>query len=196
MSHQQYAQRPAFVQPKIYKECWIKPQVIDEGVLTMTEAKSRRDRRAYYIKEIERLKKPENIRESVYASSPHVLMKAFKNDLTVGRLIRAGREVVPLIDKELKRGGLELPEISLACFAYILQEIDLKSASEILKPLFVRTAKKPMGFFSNFAAHALRQQHKLPIKPLKMRYTKAELLETLKRVSSGKRPRRRRDKNA
>lgn len=136
---------------------------------------------ADYSKDIEMLKNPENIKEAVYASSPYVLMKVFENDPIVRRLIRAGREVVPLISKEMKK-GLKLPEITLSCFAYILQKVDAESAVKILKPLFARTIDKPRGFFTNFAAHALRQALKLPTKPLEVVYTKNELLETLERI--------------
>jgi len=135
-----------------------------------------------YSKEIEVIKNPENIREAVYASSPYVLKKAFENDLTVNRLIRAGQKVVPLIAKELEANGLKLPEITLACFAYILQEVDLKCASEILKPLFAQATEKPGPFFVHFATHSLRQAVKLPVKFPDMAYTKAELSETLEQI--------------
>ncbi|UCE16676.1 MAG: hypothetical protein JSV12_03470 [Candidatus Bathyarchaeota archaeon] len=133
-----------------------------------------------YKKDIEMIKNPENIREAVYASSPCGLMIAFENDLIVQRLINAGQEVVPLITEELEKTGLELPEITLACFAYILQKLNLTSAAKTLKPLFVRAVEKPGPFFVHFAAHALRQATKLQTKPLGMTYTRTELLESLK----------------
>lgn len=132
-----------------------------------------------YRKEIEKIKNPENIHEAVYANSPYVLMKAFEKDQTVSRLIRAGAKVVPLISEELEKNGLELPEITLACFAYTLQKINIESAIKILKPLFAKAVERRGPFFVNFAAHSLRQAVKLPIKPLEMAYTRAELLETL-----------------
>jgi hypothetical protein len=132
-----------------------------------------------YGEDIERIKNPEHIREAVYASSPYVLMRAFENDLTVQRLINAGQEVVPLIAKELENTGLELPEITLACFAYILQRVDLESAVRILKPSFAQATEKPGPFFVHFAAHAIRQDRELPIKPLEMVYSEAELFEAL-----------------
>ncbi len=125
------------------------------------------------------IKNPENISEAVYASSPYVLRKAFENDPNVRSLIKAGREVVPLISKELEKNGLELHEITLACFAYILHKVDVKSAVKILKPLLAQTIERPGPFFVNFATHALRQESKLSIRPLEMVYTKAEILEIL-----------------
>jgi hypothetical protein len=136
-----------------------------------------------YRKDIDRIKDPENINEAVYASSPYVLRKAFESDRSVVRLISAGREVVPLISKEIEKHGMKLSEITLSCYAYILQKIDLEAALKILKPLFAKAIKNPGPFFVNFSAHALRQKVNLPIKPLQILYTKAELLETLEVIN-------------
>ncbi|UCG47886.1 MAG: hypothetical protein JSU94_20705 [Phycisphaerales bacterium] len=146
-----------------------------------------------YKTDIERLKDPRNIREAVYASSPYVLKTTFDDDVIVRRLIDAGNEVVPLIREELKSNFAELPEITLACFAYILQKVNAASAEQVLKPLFVRAAEKPGPFFVNFAAHAIRKSKQLPVSTEKMSLTKAELLETLKAVQDEK-PKPKKDK--
>jgi len=135
-----------------------------------------------YNKEIERIKNPENIREAVYASSPFVLKKTFENDLTVRRLVEAGQDVIPLITKELESEGLNLHEITLACFAYILHKVNPESAALILKPLFKVAIENPGPFFVNFANQTLRQVIKLPTKPFGSAYTKEELLETLEGI--------------
>jgi hypothetical protein len=136
-----------------------------------------------YSKEIEKVKNPKNISEALYASSPYTLKKAFENDQTVLRLVKAGREVTPLLVEELAKNGLELNEITLSCFAYILHKVDPKLAVKILKPLFVKAMENPGAFFVYFAAHALRQESNLPTKPLELDYTRAELRETLKKIS-------------
>lgn len=135
-----------------------------------------------YNKEIERIKNPENIREAVYASSPLGLKKTFENDLTVQRLVGAGQEVIPLITKEIESEGLNLHEITLACFAYILHKVDPESAALILKPVFKAAIENPGPFFVNFANQTLRQVIKLPIKPYGSSYTSEELLETLELI--------------
>ena len=48
-----------------------------------------------YMKDVQRLRNPENIREALYASSPYVLRKAFVADPTVQKLIRAGLNDIP-----------------------------------------------------------------------------------------------------
>ena len=135
-----------------------------------------------YSKEIEKVKNPKNIREALYASSPYTLKKAFENDQTVLRLVKAGHKVAPLIAEELTKNGLELNEITLSCFTYVLHKVDPESVVTILKPLFAKAMENPGAFFVYFAAHALRQESSLPIKPLELNYTKAELLETLKKI--------------
>jgi hypothetical protein len=135
-----------------------------------------------YREDIKKIKNPKNIREALCASSPYTLRKAFENDETVGHLIKAGREVAPLLSEELKN-GLTLNEITLSCFTYILHNIDPALTVKILKPLFAEAMKTPGAFFVYFAAHILREESNLPTKPLQMDYTRAELQETLKRIS-------------
>ena len=135
-----------------------------------------------YRKEIEKVKNPKNISEALYASSPYTLKKAFENDQTVLRLVKAGHKVTPLLVDELEKNGLKLNEITLSCFVYILHKVDPKSVT-ILKPLFVKAMESPGAFFVYFAAHALRQENNLPTKPLELNYTRAELRETLKKIS-------------
>ena len=137
---------------------------------------------ADYRKDVARLKKPENIKEAMYANGPYTLMKAFEADSTVNRLIKGGGEVVPLIAAELKRNGMKLHEITRSCYAYILQQIDLETSAKILKPYFVLAMKKPDPFFVHFAAHALRQKFRLPVKPADPLHSRAELLDTLDRL--------------
>lgn len=137
---------------------------------------------ADYRKDVTRLKKPENIKEAMYASGPYTLMRAFENDEAVNRLIKGGDEVVPLIERELKRGGMRLDEITRSCYAYILERVNIDAASKILKPLFVRAMKRPDPFFVHFAARALRLKNRLPVKPMDPLQSRAELLETLDRI--------------
>jgi|GEM_PF-1997665 hypothetical protein len=154
----------------------------EEYIVKISKKILGRDKMTDYRKEIESIKNPENIQEAIYASGPNALMKAFKRDPTVGRLIEGGRKVVPLIAEEIEKNGLKLDEITLSCFAFILQKVDLDSATKILKPLFIQAMKEPNPFFVNFAAHALRQGLRLPVKPSDPLYTRGELLETLERV--------------
>ena len=135
-----------------------------------------------YREDIKKIKNPKNIREALCASSPYTLRKAFENDQTVRHLIKAGREVAPLLSEELKN-GLSLNEITLSCFTYILHSIDPVQTVKILKPLFAEAMKTPGAFFVYFAAHILREESNLPTKPLQMDYNRAELQETLKRIS-------------
>jgi hypothetical protein len=137
---------------------------------------------ADYRKDVARLKKPENIKEAIYASGPYTLMRAFEMDQTVKRLIKGGDEVVPLIAAELKKNGLRLHEITRACYAYILQKIDLETAVKLLKPLYVRAMKKPDPFFVHFAAHALRRKLGQTVTLSDPKYTRIQLFETLDRI--------------
>jgi hypothetical protein len=130
-------------------------------------------------KDIEIIKDPRNIQEALFASGPHVLMKAFEKDPIVIRLIRAGLKVVPRISAEIKENGLRLDTITLSCFAYILQKVDIQTAAAVIKPLFIQAMKKPDPFFIYFAAHTLRQNFKLPFKVNDPEYTFGELQETL-----------------
>lgn len=132
-----------------------------------------------FQKYIETIKNPKNIREALFASGPQVLMKAFQKDPTVTKLIRGGLKVVPLISAEIKERGLKLDPITLACFAYILEKIDLKTATIVIAPLFIQAMKKPDPFFIYFAAHILRQNLKQRFKVNDPEYTFGELQETL-----------------
>jgi len=132
-----------------------------------------------FRKDVAKIKNPEKIREALFASGPSILMRAFEKDPTVARLLQGGSRVVPLISEEIKKHGLKLDTITLSCFAYILQKVDVTSAAAILRPLFLEAMKKPDPFFACFAAHALRQDLKLPIKPYDPEYSFAELQETL-----------------
>jgi hypothetical protein len=135
-----------------------------------------------YREDIEKIKNPKNIREALCASSPYTLRKAFENDETVSHLIKAGREVAPLLTEELKN-GITLNEITLSCFIYIFHKVDPTQTVNILKQLFAEAMKSPGAFFVYFAAHILRQESNLSTKPLQMDYTRAELQETLKQIS-------------
>lgn len=132
-----------------------------------------------FRKDIAKIKNPENIREALFASGPSVLMRAFEKDPTVIRLLRGGSKVVPLISAEIRKNGLKLDSITLSCFAYILQMVDIGAAVAILRPLFLDAMRKPDPFFTCFAAHALQQDLKLPIKPYDPEYTFGQLHETL-----------------
>ena len=143
-----------------------------------------------YSKAIKKIKNPENIHEATYASGPYTLMKAFHNDSTVKELIKGNQKVFSLIAKELKKGGMELNEISRSCYAFILQKIDLDSSVEILKPMFIKAMKAPDPFFVHFAAYTLRQHLKLPVKPSDPLHTRGELLETLERLERKSKKRR------
>lgn len=118
----------------------------------------------------------------MYANSPYTLMKAFEGDQAVRRLIAAGRTVAPLIAQEIETRGLDLPEISLACFAYILDRVDHAAAVRDLKPLIARTTDRPLGLFTNIATHLLREGAGLPTRPRELVYTRAEIEETVARL--------------
>lgn len=132
--------------------------------------------------ELEKIKNPQNIYGALYASGPYTLMKFFKRDSTVNQIIEAGTEVVPLIAEELEKKGWKLNKITLSCYAYILQKVDLKSAVRILKPFFHRAVDNPDPFFVYFIAHALRQSLKLRVNPKDPLYSRGELLETLEMI--------------
>lgn len=129
-------------------------------------------------KEIEILKNPSNIHEAFFASSAKVLTFAFESDPHVTSVIRAGRKALPLIAEEIKQHGAELNDISLSCFAYILQKIDAAAAAEILWPIYQKTIEKRLFFASTFVAHAMRKGMGLPVKDREFFYTQAELRET------------------
>lgn len=137
---------------------------------------------ADYSRDIERIKTPQNITEALYANSPYTLIKAFENDDTVRRLIRAGRQVAPPIAAEIEQHGLEIDDISLACYAYILHKVDAASAARVLKPLLARTRETPRLFSTAIATHVLRESAGLPTHPLDVVYTQSELAETLAHI--------------
>jgi len=139
-----------------------------------------------YQKDIKKLKNPENIQEALYASSPYVLIKAFQHDPTVKRLIKSGSRVIPYILKEIEKNGLKLHEITLSCYAYILQNTDRESTVKGLEKPFSLALQNPGPFFVHIAAHALRQCYKLSIKPLKVVYSQAELQETIGHIKQFK----------
>lgn len=134
-----------------------------------------------YQKDIEKLRRPENIVEAVYASSAYVLRTAFQRDPTIARLVKGGAEVVPLVQGELARDGIELDDITLAALAYIVDQAAPASAPALLKPLLRKAVDHPGPFFVNFATHALRREAKLSLRPAEMVYPKAEMLEVLKK---------------
>jgi hypothetical protein len=129
------------------------------------------------IKDIAALSDPSSIKKAQLASSPYVLRKIFAADPTIQRLIAAGEKVIPMIAAETRKAE-HLDEITLAAFAYIVENINAKTAPEILGALFRESMKKPGPFFVHFAAHAMRSGLRLPIKPLEMVYTRGELIET------------------
>jgi hypothetical protein len=120
---------------------------------------------------------PSSIKNALSASSPYVLRKAFATDPTIRRLIAAGEKVVPLIAEEThKAKGLD--EITLAALAFIVENVRVQSAPQIFERLFRKSVENPGPFFVHFAAHAIRSGLGLPIKPLEILYSRAELIET------------------
>ena len=106
-------------------------------------------------------------------------MKAFKRDSTVCRLVKFGPKVVPFIEEQLKENADKLDKITLSCYAYVLQMVDLESAVRLLSPFFAKAVENPDPFFVYFIAHALRQNLKLRVTLIDPHYTRGELLETL-----------------
>ncbi|MBI4888975.1 MAG: hypothetical protein HY821_00030 [Acidobacteria bacterium] len=135
-----------------------------------------------YTQDLIRLKNPANIKEAECASSPYVLLKTFAADAVIKRMIRAGKQVVPLIRQILADEAEQLPEISLSAYAYILEHVDQAEAARLLKPVFEARLRKPGPFFVHVAAHALRGPLGLPTRPLEVVYNKAELAETLRKL--------------
>jgi len=129
-----------------------------------------------------RLKDPANIKEAECASSPYVLLKTFAADPVIKRLIKGGARVVPLIQQILDVEADQLPEISLAAYAYILERVDKAAASRLLKPVFAARLRHPGPFFVHVVAHALRGPLGLPTRPLEVVYSKTELAETLRKL--------------
>ena len=118
------------------------------------------------------LKDPVNIEDARYANTLYVLTKVFERDTLVNKLLNAD---AALVETEVANVLSEspnnpMPEISLTCFAWILWRLNPERATEVLKPLFVLSMKLVqseggLGFFSHFAAHVIRGQEELPIKP-------------------------------
>ncbi len=129
------------------------------------------------MKDITTLRDPSSIKKAQLASSPYVLRKIFAADPIIQRLITAGEKVVPLILEEIRKAE-RLDEITLAAFAFIVENVNARTAPEILGALFRKSMEKPGPFFVHFAAHAIRSGLQLPIKPLKIHYSRAELIET------------------
>ena len=138
-------------------------------------------------REIEILKDPLKIHEACFANSAKVLTFAFESDPLVQSVIKAGRKALPLIAEEIKQHGAELNDISLSCFAYILQKIDAAAAAEILWPIYRKTIEKRLFFASTFVAHAIRKGMGLPVKDREFFYTQAELRETFEIVKAQRR---------
>lgn len=128
-------------------------------------------------KDLITLHNPAKIKEAGAASSPYVLRKIFAADPIIKRLIKAGEKVIPLIVDDMRKSK-RLDEITLAAFAFIVENVNAKEAQNIFKVLFRKSVEKPGPFFVHFAAHAIRSGLRLPIKPLEMVYSRVELIET------------------
>jgi hypothetical protein len=139
-----------------------------------TSTKVKRD----MLKDLITLRDPASIKKAQLASSPYVLRKIFAADPTIQRLITAGEKIVPLILEEIRKGE-RLDEITLAAFAFIVENVKAEAAPQVLGTLFRKSVTKPGPFFVHFAAHAIRSGLRLPIKPLELVYSPAELTETL-----------------
>ena len=134
-----------------------------------------------YLKDVQRLRNPENIKDAVYASSPYVLRKAFVADPTVQKLVRAGPKAFNDIKHEFAVRAAKLPDITLACLAYILNQIAPAKGAALVAPVLRRHVEKAGPFFKHFATHLLREQARLPLRPLEMVYRREETQEILTR---------------
>lgn len=134
-----------------------------------------------YVKDVQRLRKPENIKGAVYASSSYVLRKAFAADPTVQKLVRAGPNAFDDVKHEFATRADKLPDITLACLAYILTQIAPSEGAALVAPLLRRQVEKGGPFFKHFATHLLRQQARLPLRSLEMVYRPEEMQEILTR---------------
>jgi hypothetical protein len=134
-----------------------------------------------YQKEVQKLRNPENIKEAVYASSPYVLRKAFLADPTVQKLVQAGPAAVADIKQEFAAGADKLSDITLACLAHILSQVAPAEGAALLAPVLRKTMDKGGPFFKHFATHLLRQEVRLPVRPLEMVYRREEMQEVLGR---------------
>ena len=132
---------------------------------------------ATMLKDLTSLRNPARIKEAGFASSPYVLRKIFAADPIIKRLIAAGEKVIPLIAEEMRKSE-RLDEITLAAFAFVVENVNAEAAPKILGALFIKSMKKPGPFFVHFAAHAIRSGLRLPIKPLEIVYSPVELIET------------------
>ncbi len=128
-------------------------------------------------KDITTLRDSSSIKKAQLASSPYVLRKIFAVDPIIQRVIAAGKEVIPIIAEETSKSK-HLDEITLSAFAFIIENVNAKTAPEVLGSLFLKSLEKPGPFFVHFAAHAIRSAFQLPIKPLEVVYSRAELIET------------------
>jgi hypothetical protein len=127
-------------------------------------------------KDIATIQDPSGIKNALLASSPYVLRKAFAADPTISRLIAAGEKVIPIIEREIL-GQEHLNEITLSAFAFIIENVKAELAPQILGAQFRTSMENPGPFFIHFAAHAMRSGLRMPIKPLEMVYSRAELIE-------------------
>ena len=128
-------------------------------------------------KDIAALKNPLIIKRAFVASSPYVLRKSFAADPVIQRLIRAGEKVIPLITEETRKAE-GLNEITLAAFAFIIENVRTEASPQVFGTLFREAVEKPGPFFVHFAAHAMRSGFRMPVKPFEMVYSQAELIET------------------
>jgi hypothetical protein len=128
-------------------------------------------------KDLTTLRDPASIKKAALASSPYVLRKIFAADPMIKRLVAAGEKVIPLIAEEIRKSE-RLDEITLAAFAFVVESVKVEVAPQVLGALFLKSVEKPSTFFVHFAAHAIRSGLRLPIKPLEVFYSHAELIET------------------
>ncbi len=128
-------------------------------------------------KDVATLRDPSSIKKAGLASSPYVLRKILAADPLIRRLIAAGEKVVPLIAEETRKRG-KLDEVTLSAFVFIVESVKVEAAPEIFGALFRKAVENPGPFFVHFAAHAIRSALHLPIKPLTVAYSRAELAET------------------
>ncbi len=128
--------------------------------------------------------RPDRISEALYANSAAVLEFAFQADPNVRELIAGGREALPIIEREIRRNGRTLHDISLACLVHILSIIDVKDAARIVRPIFPTVVKRPGSFAATFLARALRMAHHLPVGSGELHFTPQELQETLKVIET------------
>ena len=128
-------------------------------------------------KDVATLRDPSSIKKAGLASSPYVLRKILAADPLIRRLIAAGEKVVPLIAEETRKRG-KLDEVTLSAFVFIVESAKVEAVPEIFGALFRKAVANPGPFFVHFAAHAMRSHFHLPIKPLRIVYSRAELTET------------------